>query len=61
MLNLVGFQITEILLSGDEDDVSWGFVAERDPHGKPTEKRRCWVDCDPEGNGPGFIQIERIE
>lgn len=56
--SLVGWQIVDTVVS--EDSESWGFVIQRDPHGKPIQKKVCWVDCDPEGNGPGFIQIEEF-
>jgi len=53
---LVGWRIVATMVT--EDGESYGFVVERDPHGKPIERKKCWVDCDPEGNGPGWIQIE---
>jgi len=53
---LVGFQIVDTVVTPDGD--SYGFVVQRDPHGKPIERKVCWVDCDPEGNGPGWLQIE---
>jgi len=28
---------------------------------KGKAKKVCWVDCDPEGNGPGWLQIEEKE
>jgi hypothetical protein len=49
--NLVGFTITEALLSPDAE--SFGFRCVR---GKQTKE--VWVDQDPEGNGPGHLSIE---
>lgn len=54
---LVGFCIVDTVIT--EDRGSYGFIVERDPHGKSIERKVCWVDCDPEGNGPGWIQIEK--
>jgi hypothetical protein len=51
---LVGGTIVATTIT--EDKESYGFVVER--KGKRTT---CWVDCDPEGNGPGWIQMEGNE
>lgn len=53
---LVGFRIVQATVS--EDGESFGFVVERDPHGKPIERKTVWVDCDAEGNGPGWLKVE---
>ena len=52
---LVGLTIT----GGAVDDTGefWGFVAEGKRQGK-TIKKVVFVLCDPEGNGPGFLEIE---
>ena len=34
----------------------WGFVAEGEQGGK-TVRKVVFVLCDPEGNGPGFLEI----
>ena len=55
---LVGWQIVGTVST--PDDTSYGFVVQRDSHGTAIQKKVCWVDCDPEGNGPGWIQIEEM-
>lgn len=43
----------------DEDGKHWGFIAKGD-----GEQKQVWVLCDPEGNGPGFLDVchsEQIE
>lgn len=54
---LVGGTITGVISTPDTNEFSYGFIVQ---HGKGDNKveKRCWIDCDPEGNGPGFIQIE---
>ena len=51
---LIGGKITDTVVTEDEE--SYGFVVEKD-----GAKKVCWVDCDPEGNGPGFVSIEEKE
>ena len=41
----------------DDTGEFWGFVAEG-KKGKKTVKKVVFVNCDPEGNGPGFLEIE---
>ncbi|MDF7826991.1 hypothetical protein P4B35_23405 [Pontiellaceae bacterium B12227] len=41
----------------DESGEFWGFVAEGQ-RGQKTVKKVVFVNCDPEGNGPGFLEIE---
>ena len=55
---IVGWQIKDTVVTDDGE--SYGFIVERDPHGKPIERRVIWVDCDPEGNGPGWLSIGEI-
>ena len=52
---LVGLTI----IGGAVDDTGeyWGFVAEGNKGGKSI-KKVAFVLCDPEGNGPGFLEIE---
>jgi hypothetical protein len=52
---LVGLTIT----GGAVDDTGefWGFTVEGTKGGK-TVKKVVFVLCDPEGNGPGFLEIE---
>jgi NADPH-dependent glutamate synthase beta subunit-like oxidoreductase len=57
--SLVGYQIVDTVITSDGE--SYGFVVQKDPHGEPVEKKVCWVDCDPEGNGPGWLQIEELK
>ena len=49
--HLVGAKITSALL--DEGNDYFGFRVEKD--GKTFS---VWVDCDPEGNGCGHLNIE---
>ena len=48
---LVGWQIVATTITPDNE--SYGFVIQKD-----KKRKVCWVDCDPEGNGPGWLQIE---
>lgn len=50
---LVGFKITGAAL--DKENESYGLVLE-----KGKKKKIAWVDCDPEGNGPGWLQVEDV-
>ena len=36
-----------------EDGESYGIIVKNG-----NKEFRCWIDCDPEGNGPGFMKIE---
>jgi len=45
---LLGKTITEIVIT--EDKESFGF--------KVDGETLVWVDCDPEGNGPGWLSME---
>ena len=52
---LVGLTIT----GGAVDDTGefWGFTVEG-RKGRKTVKKVVFVLCDPEGNGPGFLEVE---
>lgn len=52
---LVGAKITTALESPGNDfsDGSFGFAVKT----KAGETLQVWVDMDPEGNGPGWLQI----
>ncbi|MDF7826942.1 hypothetical protein P4B35_23135 [Pontiellaceae bacterium B12227] len=52
---LVGLTITGGAV--DESGEFWGFVAEG-KRGQKTVKKVVFVNCDPEGNGPGFLEVE---
>lgn len=51
---LVGGKIVDTVVT--EDNENYGFVVEVD-----GKEKVCWVDMDPEGNGPGWIQIQEKE
>ena len=51
---LVGLTITGGAV--DESGEFWGFTVEGTKGGK-TVKKVVFVLCDPEGNGPGFLEI----
>jgi len=51
---LIGGKITNVFTSKDLE--SWGFAVI-----KGAKIYRAWVDCDPEGNGPGHIAIEEVK
>ena len=53
---LVGYQIVGTTVTPGRE--FYGFIVQKDPHGEAVDKKTCWVDRDPEGNGPGWIQIE---
>ncbi len=49
---LIGAQILDLIQS---DTGYWGFrICTK--HGKRIS---VWVDCDPEGNGPGHLHLEQ--
>jgi hypothetical protein len=50
--DLVGWKITEAFVDHEND--GFGFTVSRD-------KKRIWIDCDAEGNGPGWLNEEPIE
>ena len=52
---LVGGTIVDTVMSFPDNE-SYGFVVEKD-----GKRIYCWVDCDPEGNGPGWISMEGNE
>lgn len=63
---LLGFTIVQAVTTPDEEDGAFGFVAlknEVDENGKPvkTIKKIVWIDCDEEGNGPGFLNINEVD
>lgn len=51
---LVGFTVEGVCHT--EDGESFGLTLRR---GK--ERMNVWVDCDPEGNGPGHLAIEEVQ
>jgi hypothetical protein len=53
-------QLTGLTITGgavDDTGEYWGFVAEGQKDGAAV-KKVVFVLCDPEGNGPGFLEIE---
>jgi len=50
---IIGTRIVNAVVSNDKE--SWGFRVAF-PNGK---FKIVWVSCDPEGNGPGFLDIEK--
>lgn len=54
---LVGGEITGAIRTEDDDYPSWGIRVKT----KKGEVFNCWIDCDPEGNGPGFMSLEQVE
>ena len=58
---LIGRRIVQLAVSGgaDEFDRCYGLILD---DGKvPNMSNKClvaWIQCDPEGNGPGFLAIE---
>ena len=50
---LVGFTVEGVCHA--EDGESFGLTLQR---GK--QRLTVWVDCDPEGNGPGHLAIEEV-
>jgi hypothetical protein len=53
---LIGFKIVEVMRT--EDSSSYGFIVEGPRVRGKIKRKECWVDRDPEGNGPGWLQIE---
>ena len=51
MKKLIGKKITGAIL--DHDGEMWGFRVEN----KNGDSLLVWVLCDPEGNGPGFLEV----
>jgi len=56
----VGYEIVSIC--EDPENNSYGLVIERsddiDAAALGANRTLLWIDCDPEGNGPGFVSIE---
>ena len=52
ILPLVGYRITGAAV--DQDDEFAGVILEK----KGEAKQIAWVQCDPEGNGLGFLAVE---
>ena len=53
-------ELTGLTITGgavDDTGEFWGFVVEG-KQGQKTVKKVVFVNCDPEGNGPGFLEIE---
>ena len=54
---LIGYCIVGICQ--DPENNSYGFILEpADDAELAGETKHAWIDCDPEGNGPGFVQVE---
>ena len=52
-------ELTGLTITGgavDDTGEFWGFVAEGKKDGKAV-KKVVFVLCDPEGNGPGWLEI----
>jgi hypothetical protein len=49
---LVGKTVTSLATDGEQDDsdTTWGLVF--------SDGTIAWISCDPEGNGPGHLDIE---
>jgi len=52
--NLIGATITSSIL--DEENDYFGFRVKN----KEGKEMNVWVDCDPEGNGCGHLNIENL-
>jgi hypothetical protein len=50
---LVGFTVAGVCHT--QDGESFGLTLRRG-----QERMTVWVDCDPEGNGPGHLAIEEV-
>ena len=48
---IVGYRIMNTIISADKE--FWGFQMENDK----GNVKYAWVNCDPEGNGPGWLDI----
>ena len=56
-------ELTGLTITGGAIDATgefWGFTAKGKQHGKTVETV-VFVLCDPEGNGPGFLEIQNKE
>ena len=53
--HLVGATIVGAISSKYDDDESFGLLVKRDNTEFPV-----WVDCDAEGNGPGWLSFEGL-
>ncbi len=51
---LVGYEIVGVCR--DPENGSYGLIISKEEP-EPSQKL-CWIDMDPEGNGPGWIQVE---
>ena len=50
---LVGFTVEGVCHT--EDGESFGLTLRRE-----KKRMNVWVDCDPEGNGPGHLALEEV-
>ena len=48
---LVGYQVVGVCRTANQD--SFGLIVR-----KGSRTLNVWVDCDPEGNGPGHLNLE---
>ena len=55
---IAGCRITNVIVAADKE--SWGFRIVS-PKGKVGKVRMVWVDRDPEGNGPGHLDVQDWE
>ena len=60
---LAGWTIVQATVDSPDpyagDQQSFGFVVgRRNPKTKLVERKTVWVDCDAEGNGPGWLNME---
>jgi len=55
---LVGWRIVGSALSDDGE--SFGLIVQSPRHNvnEGPKRKTVWVDCDAEGNGPGWLNIE---
>lgn len=57
MEGLMGGTILQRCTTGDDDYQDFvGFVVKC----RDGKQRVCWIQCDTEGNGPGFLAVERV-
>lgn len=56
LAKLIGCEVTHVVNTPDEDDEH--FYGLRFFNKKTKKVYIAWIQCDPEGNGPGFLNID---
>tara|TARA_Y100001951_G_scaffold72540_1_gene59439 strand:+ start:246 stop:464 length:219 start_codon:yes stop_codon:yes gene_type:complete len=56
---LVGWKVEQIAVDNSDENEPEGWYGLVFTKGK--QKKIAWILCDPEGNGSGFLNIDKVE